>query len=161
SRLATLRAEAETIARRIRELTDRRTTLLADRAREAALGEDAKAALERLEQEVQDIAARIAAAEASRATIDIRTVELEDEAREAEAELAKARAVQAAEQAEARVAQAALEASRAKLVRTEAEARRLEEQMAALGEETPLVEMLRDAGTRREAAEAALKQAGE
>ncbi|HEX4738184.1 MAG TPA: chromosome segregation protein SMC [Allosphingosinicella sp.] len=160
-RLATLRAEAETIARRIRELDGRRTTLLADRAREAALGEDAKAALERLEQEGRDIAARIAAAEASRATIDIRTVEREDEAREAEAELAKARAVQAAEQAEARVAQAALEAARAKLVRAEAETRRLEEQMAALGEEAPLVEVLRNAGLRREAAEAALKQAGE
>jgi len=119
-RLATLRAEAETIARRIRELEGRRATLLADRAREAALGEDAKAALERLEQEGRDIAARIAAAEASRATIDIRTVEREDEAREAEAELAKARAVQAAEQAEARVAQAALEAARAKLARAEA-----------------------------------------
>src|SRR6478672_245771 len=77
-RLATLRAEAETVARRIRDLTERRTTLLADREREAALGADATAALARLEQEGRDIAARIAAAEASRGTIDIRTVELED-----------------------------------------------------------------------------------
>ncbi len=160
-KLATLRAEADTIARRIGELADRRATLLADRAREAALGEDAKAALERLEQEGRDIAARIAAAEGSRGTIDIRTVEREDEARDAEAELARARAVQAAEQAEARVAQAALEAARVKLVRAEAEAGRLEEQMAALGAEAPLVEMLREAGRRREAAETALKRAGE
>jgi chromosome segregation protein len=160
-RLATLRAEAETVARRIRELADRRATLLADRAREAALREDAQAALERLEQEARDIAARVAAAEASRGTIDIRTVELEDRARAAEAELGKARAVQAAEQAETRVAQAALEAARAKLARAEAETRRLDEQMAALGADAPLVESLRDAGNRREAAEAALSQAGE
>ncbi|HEX5183268.1 MAG TPA: chromosome segregation protein SMC [Allosphingosinicella sp.] len=160
-RLATLRAEAETIARRIRELADRRSAMLADRAREAALGADAKAALERLDQEISDIAGRIAAAEAARGTIDIRTVEREDEARDAEAELAKARAVQAAEQAEARVAQAALEAARTRLARAEGEARRLDEQMAALGVEAPLVETLHDAGRRREAAEAALAKAGE
>jgi chromosome segregation protein len=160
-RLATLRAEAETIARRIGELNDRRAALLADRDREAALGEDAEAALERLEREISDIAARIAAAEAARGTIDIRTAEREDEARDAEAELARKRAVQAAEQAEARVAQAALEAAQARLARAEGEARRLEEQMAALGVEAPLVETLHDAGRRREAAEAALGQAGE
>ncbi|MEA3002752.1 MAG: chromosome segregation protein [Sphingomonadales bacterium] len=160
-RLAALRAEAETVARRIGELAGRRTTLLADRAREAALGEDAKAALDRLEQEGRDIAARIAAAEASRGTIDIRTVELEDAARAAEAELGKARAVQAAEQAEARVALAALEAARTRLARAEAEAGRLDEQMKALGEEAPLVETLRAAGARREAAEKRLAEAGE
>ncbi|MDB5693375.1 MAG: chromosome segregation protein, partial [Alphaproteobacteria bacterium] len=160
-RLATLRAEAETVARRISDLAERKTILLADRAREAALGEDAKAALDRLEQEKRDIAARIAAAEAARGTIDIRTVALEDQARAAEAELGKARAVQAAEQAEARVALTALEAARAKLARAEAEARRLDEQMEALGEEAPLVEMLGAAGARRQAAEKRLAEAGE
>ncbi|HYG46525.1 MAG TPA: chromosome segregation protein SMC [Allosphingosinicella sp.] len=159
--LATLRAERDGIARRLRELSERRTALLGDREREAALGEDAKAALARLDQEGRDIAARLAAAEAARGTIDIRTVALEDEAREAEAELGKARAVQAAEQAEARVARAALEAAQTKLARSEAESRRLEEQMAGLGEEAPLVEALRAARRRREQAEAKLEAAGE
>lgn len=95
-RLAALRAERDQIARRITELAERRRVLTADRAREAALGEDAKAALARLEQEARDIAARIEAAEAGRNTIDIRTIELEDAAREAEAMLGKARTEQAA-----------------------------------------------------------------
>jgi chromosome segregation protein len=159
--LATLRAERDGIARRLRELSERRTALLGDREREAALGADAKAALGRLEQEGRDIAARLAAAEAAKGTIDVRTVELEDKAREAEAELGKARAVQAAEQAEARVARTALEAAGAKLARAEAESRRLEEQMSGLGEEAPLVESLRAARGRREAAEARLEAAGE
>src|SRR4051794_40553060 len=160
-RLATLRAEAETVARRIRDLAERRATLLADRAREAALGEDATAALARLDQEARDIEGRIAAAEASRGTIDIRTVELEDAARAAETELGKARAVQAAEEAEARVAASALDAARARLARAEAEAARLEEQRDELGEDAPLVDTLRDAGARREAAERRLAEAGE
>jgi chromosome segregation protein len=159
--LATLRAERDGLARRLRELSERRTALLGDREREAALGDDARAALARLEQEGRDIAARLAAAETARGTIDVRTVELEDKAREAEAELGKARAVQAAEQAEARVARAALEAAGAKLVRAEAESRRLEEQMSGLGEEAPLVESLRAARRRREAAEARLEAVGE
>ncbi|HYD36360.1 MAG TPA: AAA family ATPase, partial [Allosphingosinicella sp.] len=159
--LATLRAERDGIARRLEELGRRRSALLGDREREAALGEDAKAALARLEQEGRDIAGRLAAAEAARGTIDVRTVALEDEAREAEAELGKARAVQAAEQAEARVARAALEAAEAKLARAEAERRRLDDQMSGLGEEAPLVAGLQAARARREAAEARLEVAGE
>jgi chromosome segregation protein len=124
-------------------------------------GRTPKRRLARLEQEGRDIAERLAAAEAARGTIDVRTVELEDEAREAEAELGKARAVQAAEQAEARVARAALEAAAARLARAEMESRRLEEQMSGLGEEAPLVEGLKAARARREAAEARLEAAGE
>jgi chromosome segregation protein len=69
--------------------------------------------------------------------------------------------VQATEQAEARVAQAALETARQKLARAEAEARRIAEQMEGLGDEAPLVEALRAASARREAAEARLQGAGE
>jgi chromosome segregation protein len=159
--LTTLKAERETVSRRISELGARRTTLLADRAREAALGEDAKAALARLEQEGREIADRIAAAEAGKATIDIRTVEREDSARKAEAELGQARAVQAAEQAEARVAEAALEAARAKLARSEAEAERLRQQMAGLGDPAPLLQSLAAAGQKREEAERRLAAASE
>jgi chromosome segregation protein len=159
--LATLRAERDAVARRVRELTERRATLAADRAREAALGVDAGDALARLEAEQRDIAARIAAAEAAKATIDIRTVEREDAARTAETELGKARAVQAAEQAEARVARSALEAAGARLARAEAEARRLGEQLSGLGDEAPFVASLHQAGARRGAAEARLAAAGE
>jgi chromosome segregation protein len=158
-RLATLRAERDTVTRRIAELGERRATLAADRAREAALREDARAALARLEEEGAEIERRLAAAEAGRATIDVRTVALEDAAREAEAALARVRAVQAAEQAEARVAAAGLEAARARLARAAAEAQRLAEQMAEVGEAAPLVEARSAAVRTRQAAEAALAEA--
>jgi chromosome segregation protein len=157
--VAAARAEREQVQRRIRELEGRRVTLASDRAREAALADDATAALARLEEEIAAIAGRLAAAEAGRATIDIRTIEREDAAREAEAALGRARAAQAAEQAEARVAQAALEAARVKLARAEAETRRLREQMGELGDEAPLVEARRAARAKREQAEAALAAA--
>jgi chromosome segregation protein len=152
-RLATLNAERENVARRIRELGERRTALTTDRAREAALGEDARAALARLEEEDAAIAARLAQAEASRGTIDLRSVEAEDAALGAEAALGKARAVQAAEQAEARVARAALDGARAKLSRAEAEVQRLEEQMSALGHAGPMIEQRDLAIARRQRAE--------
>lgn len=158
-KLAAMRAERDNLSRRIAELSERQRSLASDRAREASLGEDAKGALARLEQETTEIAARIAAAEAGRATIDVRTVELEDIARGADAALGKARAKQAGEQAEARVAQAALEAARTKLARAEAEVRRLQEQMAELGDEAPLVDARRAAREKRERAEESLAAA--
>ncbi|HEY6916898.1 MAG TPA: AAA family ATPase, partial [Allosphingosinicella sp.] len=97
-RLAGLRAERDTVGRRIAELAGRRTTLAADREREAALGEDAKSALARLAQEMEMLTARIAEAEAARGTIDERSIAREDAAREAEAALGRARAEQAGEQ---------------------------------------------------------------
>ena len=156
--LASVRAERDMVARRIKDLAARQATLAADRVREAALADDAKAALERLARESEEIGIRLAAAEAARGTIDIRTVEAEDAARAAEAELGKARTVQAAEQAEARVALAALEAARGKLARAEIEAQRLAQQLQALGDERPLVETLQAARGKREQAEK--KQAG-
>jgi chromosome segregation protein len=160
-RLAALRAERDTLKRRIDELGERRRTLATDRSREEALRADAAAALARLEEELGAIAARLGEAENRRGTIDIRSVELEDAAREAETALGKARAVQAAEQAEARVAQAALEAARHKFARAESEAQRIAEQMQGLGDDAPLVDALKAARARREQAEARLEQAGE
>jgi len=160
-RVAALRAERDGVRRRIAELEERRRTLAADRDREQALRQDAAAAIARLREELAAIAARLADAEASRGTIDVRTVEHEDEARAAETALGQARAVQAAEQAEARVALAALDAARQKLARAEAEARRIAEQMGGLGDDSALVETLRSARARHEQAEAALERAGE
>jgi len=158
-RLATLRAERDTISRRIAELAERHKALVADRAREAALREDAGGALARLEEEGAAIARRLAEAEAGRGTIDIRTVALEDQAREAEAALARARAVQAAEQAEARVASAAHGAAQARLARAEAEAERLRLQLDEVGEAAPLVEAKRAALQAKQAADARLAEA--
>ena len=159
-KLAALRAERDSIRRRIAELGERQHTLAADQARENALREDAGGAITRLEEELAAIATRLEEAESRRSTIDIRTVEREDEARASETELGKARAVQAAEQAEARVAQAALDSARQKLVRAEAEATRIEEQLRGLGGNESLVETLEAARLRREQAEAELEQAG-
>jgi chromosome segregation protein len=155
-RLATLRAERDNVARRIRELADRRTALAADRQREAALGADAQAALARLEEEGAAIAVRLAQAETSRGTIDLRSVEAEDAALAAEAALGKARAAQAAEQAEARVARSALDAAGAKLARAEAEVRRIAEQMQGVGAAEPLVRQRAAAVARREMVESEL-----
>jgi chromosome segregation protein len=160
-RLSTLRGERDAVSRRINELAERRLTLLADRTREASLGEDAQAALERLEEEEAAIAARLAAAEASRATIDVRTVEHDDATREAEAALAKARAAQAAEQAEARVALAAVEAAKTKLARAEAEIRRLQQQLGEIDDQAPLIAAREAARKHREAAQERLVRAGE
>ncbi len=160
-RLGTLRAERDAVSRRINELAERKLTLLADRTREASLAEDAQAALGRLGEEQAAIAARLAAAEASRATIDVRTVEHEDAAREAEAALAKARATQAAEQAEARVAFAALEAAKSKLARAEAEVARLRQQLGEIGDEAPLLAARDAARVRREEARARIVAASQ
>jgi len=159
--LAALKAERDTVRRRIDELAERRRTLGADHAREAALRDDAAAALVRLEEEQAAIAARLSDAEQRRAIIDIRTVDQEDKARAAESALGKAQARQAAEQAEARVARAALDAARQKLERAEAEAARIGGQVAGLGEMPPLLAALEAARVAREAAEARLAGAGE
>jgi chromosome segregation protein len=160
-KLAALRAERDSVRRRIAEIEERRRTLAADRTREEALRADAAAAIERLGQELAEIAARLEAAESARLTIDVRTVAHEDEARAAETALGAARAVQAAEQAEARVALAALDAARQKRTRAEAEAARIAEQVAGLGDDAGLLDTLHGARTKREQAEAALEQAGE
>ncbi len=159
-RLAALRTERDGIRRRIEELATRQRTFIADRAREAALRDDAAAALARLEEELAGIAARLADAESRRGAIDIRTIEHEDSARAAETALGQARAIQAAEQAEARVAQAALDAARQKLARAEAEAQRIRGQIATLGDAAPLHAARAQARADREAAEARLAAAG-
>ncbi|WP_114953390.1 chromosome segregation protein SMC [Sphingosinicella terrae] len=160
-RLAALKAERDTVKRRIGELAERQRTFAADRTREEALRADAAEALGRLEAELTEIAARLADVDSRRGAIEGRTVALEDAWREAETALAQVRAVQAAEQAEARVAQAALEAARQKVARAEAEAARIAEQMRGLGDEQPLLDALAAARRRREQAEERLEQAGE
>ncbi|QPQ54815.1 chromosome segregation protein SMC [Allosphingosinicella flava] len=158
-KLVALRAERDQVGRRIADLASRQATLAADRAREAALGEDARNALARLAEEIESLTSRIAETEAARSTIDERSIALEDAAREAEAMLGRARAEQAGEQAEARVAGAALQAARARRARADDEVARLHAQMVELGDEAPLVEQRRAAREKRAKAEEALKAA--
>jgi len=160
-KLAALRAERDGVTRRIAELEGRRRTLATDREREAALKADAAAAIDRLEEELAAIRTRLEEAEGRRGTIDVRTVEHEDSARAADTALGQARAVQAAEQAEARVAGTALEAARTKLGRAEAEAARIAEQAAGLGDDAALVRQLGQARIDKENAEAALAGAAQ
>jgi chromosome segregation protein len=158
-RLAALRAERDGAARRIAELTARRETLGADLAREAQLGEDAGAAMARLEAELAAIQARLEAATARRGEIDVRSVEAESSAQAAEMALGQARAVEAAEQAQARVAIAARDAARQRHARAEAEATQLATQTAELGGASDPEAALADARQRREQTEARLAAA--
>ena len=159
--LAALRAERDGIARRIAELSGRRETLAADLTREQALAEDAAQAGDRLQAELAAIEGRLAEATRRRGDIDIRSVSAEDEARAAESALGQARAAQAGEQAQARVAAAALETARQRLERTEAEAARLAEQLAGLGDAGAAEQALADARARRAEAETRLAGVGE
>jgi chromosome segregation protein len=160
-KVAALRAERDMISRRIAEVADRRVTLAGDHARESALREDATAAIARLEEELETISERLAAAEAGRETIELRSIALEEAAREADGELGRARARQAAEQAEARVAQAALDAALARRQRAEGEAARLREQLGELGDEGEYLAARDEATKRREQAEAERDRLGE
>ncbi|MGQ0558444.1 MAG: chromosome segregation SMC family protein [Sphingosinicella sp.] len=160
-RLAALRAERDSLSRRIDELAQRRRVLALDCEREVALCQDAAAALARLEQEQAAIGARQKEADSRRDKIGQRVLGLESQAREADAALSEARVAQAAEQAETKVAEAAREAAAQRLERAEAEARRIVEQAQGIGAIEPLTERLQQARQRREQAERALAASAE
>ncbi|MGE0178662.1 MAG: chromosome segregation SMC family protein, partial [Sphingomonas sp.] len=151
-RLAALRAERDTVQQRIVDLETRRETLAADLTREAALGEDAAAARERLTAEIAAIGTRLEQATARRGAIDVRSVEAESAALAAENALGQARAIEAAEQAQARVAAAALDAARQKHERAEVEAKRIAAQLAELDDAATAEDALVAARERLEAA---------
>ncbi|MGQ0659879.1 chromosome segregation protein SMC [Sphingosinicella sp.] len=160
-KLAALRAERDSVARRIAELATRRETLGADLAREAQLSEDASAAMARLEAELVAIQARLDQATARRGEIDVRSVEAESAAQVAETALGQARAVEAAELAQARVATAARDAARQRHERAEAGAARLASQTVELGGEADPERALADARRTREQAETQLATAAD
>ncbi|MDB5668496.1 MAG: chromosome segregation protein [Alphaproteobacteria bacterium] len=159
--LARLRAERDSARRRLDELTRRRDTLVADRAREAALRDDAAAALDRLQEEIDVLDARLADAGSRSERIAARLAEAEGVAREADAALAAARSAEAAEQAEHRLARAQLDGGAQRLARAEAEAQRIADQLAGMDDGQDLVSRRRAAREAREVAEAGLEQATE
>ncbi|MGW8201195.1 chromosome segregation SMC family protein [Sphingomonas bisphenolicum] len=137
-RLAALRTEREAVVRRLADLAQQASRLEEDRAREGTLANDAADAIARLTAEIATLKARIAETEKLRPAFAARIAAAEDAARDAELDLARAMATQAAEQAELRVAEAALAAGRTRLDRAEREVVRLAAEAAALPDATPL-----------------------
>ncbi|MBX9796943.1 chromosome segregation protein, partial [Sphingomonas sp.] len=136
--LATLRAERDSVDRRIAELAEAQARLAADRAREGALAEDAATALAQLAATGKELEARLAGAAQRAPALDAALAEAERAARDAEVALAQALSRQASEAAEARVAQAALAQARARLDRAQRDLARLEVESAALAAAEPL-----------------------
>jgi chromosome segregation protein len=165
-RLDKLTAERQGVERRIADFTAQLQRLDQDEARETALDRDAAAASERLSVEAEELAARIAALEATMPDLASRIAGHEASARDAEVALAQAMARQASEQAERRVAEAALAAARQRLDRAAAERQAIDSARAALPDMAPIAERLAaaetaraDAATRTEAADTAISAA--
>ncbi|WP_370175708.1 chromosome segregation protein SMC [Sphingobium abikonense] len=138
-RLAALRTERESVLRRLADLTQQASRLEEDRAREGTLANDAADAIARLTAEIGTLKSRIAETEKLRPDFAARIAKAEGEARDAELDLARAMATQAAEQAELRVAEAALAAARNQRERAEREMARIEADIAALPDPDPLM----------------------
>jgi chromosome segregation protein len=155
-RLEGLRAEKASIERRLADLAQQAEALVQDRAREDTLAVDAAAALDRLNEEEQQLSRSLAAGEAQRASLDAAVVEAERAARDADVASAQALARAAAEQADARVAETTLAAARQRRARADAEVMRLDRELAALGQEAPLATALEAARTAHAEAEARL-----
>ncbi|WP_454279359.1 chromosome segregation SMC family protein [Sphingomonas sp. Marseille-Q8236] len=120
------------LQRRIEELAGARTRIGEDRAREDALAHDAAAAIQRLNEECEDLEARIAHAVQAMPRLDALLAEAETKNRDAEVALARALSAQAAEAAERRIAEAALAAARARHARAERDARSVASAIDAL-----------------------------
>ncbi|MCP1470055.1 chromosome segregation protein [Sphingobium sp. OAS761] len=151
-RLGSLRTERDAVVRRLADLVQQAVRLEEDRTREGTLANDAADAIARLTAETATLKSRIAETETLRPNFAARIAAAEDGARDAELDLAKAMARQAAEQAELRVAEAALAAARTRLDRTTRDVARLEAEAAALPDAAPLE-------ARRAEAQAAQAQA--
>jgi chromosome segregation protein len=165
-RLAVLRTERDSAVRRLADIAQQANRLEEDRAREGTLANDAADAIARLTAEIATLKARIAETETLRPDFAARIAAAEDGARDAELDLARAMAKQAAEQAELRVAEAALAAARNHLDRAERDVTRLATEAAALPDAAPLeagrAAALTDqeqAKTDRDGAEAAIESA--
>ncbi|MEC3951159.1 chromosome segregation SMC family protein [Sphingobium sp. HWE2-09] len=137
-RLTALRTEREAIVRRLADLAQQASRLEEDRAREGTLANDAADAIARLTAEIAKLKGRVAETEKLRPAFVARIAAAEDAARDAELELARAMATQAAEQAELRVAEAALAAARSRLDRVDRDVARLAAEAGALPDAAPL-----------------------
>jgi chromosome segregation protein len=160
-RLAALRSERAALDRRIADLSAQSERLENDRQREGALANDAAEALARLTQEGAALTQRIAETQAARPALAQRVAKAEADSRDAEVALAQALSAQAREQAETRVADAAMAAASARLERASREAALVEQQHAALGDDTQLISAQRDAKDALETAQADAQSAAQ
>ena len=153
-RLATLAAERAALDRRIAELGAQTERLVSDREREGQLARDAADALTRLGAEAKTLGEQISEANVQRPAFVGKIASAEATVRDAEVELARALAAQAREQAEARVAEAARTAASIRFDRAERDKARIDQEMAGLGEDAPLIVERDGASAARQMAEA-------
>ncbi len=157
--LAALLVERAALDRRVADLGRQIAALGADRAREAALREDAAAALGRLGEEAARLDAVIAAGAARMPRLEEARGAVERAAGDAERGLGTAMTEAAQAQADARAAANTLSAVRARHGRASGEAERLERERRAGGGEAPLVAALADAARARDVAADATRDA--
>jgi chromosome segregation protein len=150
--LATARAKRDTVVRRLAELGRLSQALSAETAREMALKADAASAIDTLDQERRAIEERLADAEGIAARIAAELTQAEAVSREAEAALAGVLAREAAMRAERRVAEAALDAARTQAGRFAADAERLTQLLAGIGDGSAEREAIAQAGNAVEQA---------
>lgn len=133
--LAATRAGLDTARRRLAELERSARQVGAEQSREQALAADAAQAAAALVDEQQALAARLANWDSDQSRLHALLARAEEQARSADAELAGLLTREAALRAERRVATLSLDAARSHAARLSEEARRLDAQEAALGDE--------------------------
>ena len=137
-RMAALASQLEAAEQRLHDLDRQKARLEEDRIDADRMTRDAAGALKDLESALDAGAKALVADEAERPAIANAVEKAESEGRKAELALAKATADHAGVEAEWRVAEAEIAQAQSRVDRLDAEARRLEDQRAALlGESDP------------------------
>ncbi|APE28241.1 chromosome segregation protein SMC [Aurantiacibacter gangjinensis] len=156
-RMAALASQLEAAEQRLRDLDRQKSRLEEDRVDADRMTRDAAKALQDLEKALDAGAKALVADEAKRPDLANSVEKAESAGRKAELALAKATADHAGVEAEWRVAEAEISQARSRLERLEADAKRLEDQRAALlGESDPEEDM----AAAQSALEAAQAQVG-
>ncbi len=158
-RMASLSSQLEAAEERLGDLQRHRERLERDQGDADRLTKDAAEALARLERELAEGEAALAADEQRRPVIAAGLDDADRSLRQAELALAQATAAQAGVEAEWRVAEAALAAAQQRLARLDAEARRQDDLRAALANEGDPDAALARAEAERGAAAQALAEA--
>ncbi len=158
-RMAALSGQLEAAEQRLGDLKRQRERLEQDRGDASRLTQDAASALERLQRELAEAEARLAAGEAERPALARALEGAEAATRASELALAQATAAQAGVEAEWRVAEAELAQARLRLERLDSETARHASQLAALAEAGDPELAVREAATRRDSAGAMLAEA--
>lgn len=156
-----LAAELAAVERRQSELAQSKETTERDLVREASLAEDAISALNALEQEAEQLSARIAQAREHIAPAQERVRSAEVQASSDERVLAARIEAQASAQAQRRAAEAAVVGAKGRRDRVRNEAERLAREQAALGEDAETSAQADEAEAERLAALEAIAKAAQ